>query len=460
MEWLVIGAGPAGQKAAIQAAKAGRSVAVVERGREVGGECVHRGTIPSKSLRETALQVARARAAQVPTRLPEGATLGSLLRQVGGVVDAHVAFQADQLERNGVVVLRGHARFVDPGRVVVARPGGRSREVTAEHVVVATGSVPWRPPGLEPDHEFVLDSDSVLSQPYLPRRLLVVGGGVIASEYATIFKQLGAEVTIVDRGERPVSFLDPDLSAHLQRAFEGDGCRYLPRAEIVDLQRGPVSVRATLRDGAELEVDKVLVAVGRTARLDGLGLRELGVETTRRGHLVVDEAYRTSIPHVYAVGDVIGFPALAATSMEQGRRCVRMALGLPVTDASHAFPVGIYTIPELASVGPTEADALAQHGEIRVGTCDFAEVARGQISRQQGMLKLVSTVDRRRLLAVHVAGDGATEVVHLGHLALLGGMSPSVFVDHTFNFPTLAEAYRIAGLALERPAAVRGGVPA
>ena len=455
LDWLIIGAGPAGQKAAIQAAKAGCSVAIVERGRHVGGECVHRGTIPSKSLRETALRLAAEPRGTLRTMQMEGSGLAGLLSRVGSVVDAHVRFQQDQLLRNDVRIVHGHARFLDPHRVRIDHAGGESTILTAERVVVATGSVPWRPPGIEVDHEYVLDSDSVLSLPYLPESLVVIGGGVIACEYATVFKHLGSRVTMIDRGERPMSFLDVDLSRAMVQSFSGSGCRYMPRSEVISVEPGAITVECRLRSGERVTAEKVLLAVGRTANLGRLGLVELGARTTPRGHLVVDDAYRTTVPDVLAVGDVIGFPALAATSMEQGRRAVRLALDLPVTDPASAFPIGIYSIPEFASVGLTEDQAIDAHGEIRVGVCDYAEVARGQISGQDGMLKLLSTADRSRLLGVHVVGDAATEVVHLGQMALIGRMPPSVFVDHTFNFPTLAEAYRIAALALERPTAVR-----
>ena len=454
-DWLVIGAGPAGQKAAIQAAKAGCTVAIVERGRQVGGECVHRGTIPSKALRETALQVARMRLGPIDVDLPQTIPLSLLLSRVARIVEAHVEFQLDQLERNGVEVFHGKGRFLGPHQVEIRRTNGDRDVVAADRFVVATGSVPRRPSGLQVDHEFVLDSDSILSQPYLPERLLVLGAGVIACEYATVFKHLGVEVTVVDRGSRPLSFMDTQLSHRLLESFIGPGCRYLPGDEVVQIDRGMVDVRAKLSGGEIIEADKVLVALGRSANVAKLGLETMGITLTRRGHVEVDDQYRTSVPHIFAVGDAIGFPALAATSMEQGRRVVRLALGLPVTDPDHACPVGIYTIPELASVGVTEDRAKALHKTIRVGLCDFSEVARGQISGQRGLLKLIASGDGERLLGVHAVGDGATELVHLGQLALIGGLPPQVFVDNTFNFPTLAEAYRIAALALDAPGAIQ-----
>ena len=427
----------------------------MERGRRVGGECVHRGTIPSKALRETALSLRHSQEAQLDVALPETTTLGDLLGRVSGVVDAHVAFQRDQLERNGVVVYHGIAKFTSPQQVRIQQPRGQSVDVQASHFVIATGSVPRKLDHIDVDHEFVLDSDSILSQPYLPKRLIVLGGGVIACEYATVFKQLGVQVTLIDRSPRPLGFMDDALVDVLVRDFEGDGCQLISQAQVQRVERLSIQVAVHLEDGRSFRADKVFLAVGRVANVRGLGLGNIGVERTARGHLAVDGRYRTTVPHVLAVGDVIGFPGLASTSMEQGRRAVRLALGLPVTDAAHAFPVGVYTVPELASAGLTEAQALDQYGRIRVGVCNFDEVARGQIAGNVGLLKLLSTADRSKLLGVHVACEGATEVVHMGLMALLGGLSPSVFVDNTFNFPTLAEAYRIAALALERPTALR-----
>ncbi|MBX2797710.1 MAG: Si-specific NAD(P)(+) transhydrogenase [Myxococcales bacterium] len=454
-DWVVIGAGPAGQKAAIQAAKAGGRVAVVERGRHVGGECVHRGTIPSKALRETAVQLRQARRSPIAVDLPAQTPLSTLLGRVTSIVRSHVRVQNDQLERNGVELIHGRARFADPHTLQVQPPRGDALSVRAERFVVATGSVPRRPPEVPIDHEFVLDSDSILSQPYLPERLVVLGGGVIACEYATVFHELGVQVTVVDRASRPLGFMDADLSQVVVDALDQGASRYLPGRQVTSIERHAIDVVATLDDGTMLSADKVLVALGRVANVADLGLFELGVEATRRGQVKVDDAFRTAIPHILAVGDVIGFPALAATSMEQGRRAVRLALGMSVTDPGHACPVGIYTVPELASVGLTEAQALEAHGEIRVGTCDFSEVARGQISGHSGLLKLLATADGTRLLGVHVAGDSATELVHIGQLALLTQQRPSVFVDNTFNFPTMALAYRIAALALEQPSALR-----
>lgn len=450
---VIVGAGPAGQKAAIQARKAGRTVAVVERARHVGGECVHRGTIPSKALRETALQLSAARAA-AQVVLPEHVPLPSLMGRVDHIVGAHVAVQAAQLERNGVTLLRGVARFVSPHVLRVRPPDGDDQLVGAEIVVIATGSVPRQPAELRIDHGDVLDSDSILSLPYLPTSLMVLGAGVIACEYATTFASLGVDVTVVDRGERPMAFLDRELSDSLVDIWP---VTYRPGCSVAELSRAPgCDVIAALTTGEELRASKVLVALGRVANVATLDLASAGVDVNRRGQIEVDERFHTSAPGVYAVGDVIGFPALATTSMEQGRRAMCYALGLPVSDTDAPMPIGIYTIPALASVGMTEEEALAEHGEIRVGRCRFDEVARGQINGQtDGFLKVLSDVSGERILGVHAAGAPATELVHLGQLAMLGGLAPSVFSDAVMNFPTWGEAYRVVALDLYQDRAVR-----
>jgi NAD(P) transhydrogenase len=448
---VVVGAGPAGQKAALQAAEAGRTVAIVDQQREVGGDCVHRGTIPSKALRETALQISRARRTVAEVALPPLTPLASLLGRVGEIIDRHVAVQSGQLERAGITVLPGRATFTSPGHLQVQPVRGAPYVLTASTFVVASGSVPRDPPECPVDHADVLDSDSILSLDYLPQSLVVLGGGVIACEYASTFAELGVEVTVVDSGPRPVSFMDTELSEALLRAWDAVGCRHLPGRSVTRLGRGVGATTVYTADGGSVSAEKVLVALGRVANVAHLGLDAAGVVRTARGQVAVDATYRTNVSHIYAVGDVVGFPALAAASMEQGRRAMRHALGLPVPDGVPMIPIGIYTIPELGQVGLTEAEALAQHGAIRVGRCRFDEVARGQISgEREGVLKLVADERGERLLGVAAAGADANDLVHLGQLAMLGNLPPSTFVDAVLNFPTWGEAYRIAALSLQR----------
>ncbi len=449
---LVIGSGPAGQKAAIQAVKAGRSVLLIEHERTVGGACVHRGTIPSKTLRESAAQATRlARDASiwgVPPRA--GVEVASLMARLDQVVAAHTHYMGRQIDRNGIERHHGRARFLSEHVVETVTVGGDRAEFTADVIVVATGSRPRNPPEIPIDHENILDSDSILSMLYLPSSLTVLGGGVIASEYASVFAALGVKVTMIDRADRPLKFMDGELVGKFVQAFQRAGGTYIGEQSIGGVRFDGVSqVVTTLSDGRVVTSDKLLVALGRAANVDELNLAAAGLGANARGLLAVDEHCRTAKPHIYAVGDVVGPPALAATAMEQGRRAARHALGLDEGAGADTIPIGIYTIPEMASVGLGEEEATKRGGAALVGRARFDEVARGQISGiTDGLLKLVADASGRRLLGVHIVGEGATELVHVGQMALLGQMSVDTFVDNIFNFPTLAEAYRVAALDL------------
>jgi len=438
---VVIGSGPAGQKAAIQAAKAGRRVAVIERDRQVGGSCVHRGTIPSKSLREHAL---RQRVRQVDLMQEP---IQSLLDGVGETVAAHDAYMAAQLERNHVRLLRGRANFTTANELAIRRIDGSSAIVRATFIIIATGSRPRTPPHLAVDHEHVLDSDSILSLAYLPRSLLVLGGGVIASEYAAMFAALGCKVTQADQYDRPLGFLDSELTSFYVDELHRNGGEYIPKAEAVTTKWDGISqVRTEFKDGSVVLADKVLVALGRVANVDGLTLEAAGISLTSRGHIQVDDELQTTARGVYAAGDVIGPPALASVSMEQGRRAACHALGLLVpSDPVSRLPSGVYTIPEIATVGLDEHEARRHFGGAIVGRARFEEIARGQINgSQRGLLKLVADPAGRRVVGVQIAGDGATELVHIGQLGLAAELDVDAYVDNVFNFPTMAEAYRIA----------------
>ncbi|MFT4541526.1 MAG: NAD(P) transhydrogenase [Planctomycetota bacterium] len=443
---IVIGSGPAGQKAAIQGSKAGRKILIVERERDPGGECVQHGTIPSKTLRETAASLTGLRKRTggcLDLELGTDTKLRALMGRVEEVLEAHCTFIGEQLERNDVVLLRGRASFLDKNTVQVRSLGGVDNCYTAKTIVIAAGSRPRNPKGLGVDHEHIFDSDSILSLAYLPASLLVIGAGVIACEFATVFQALGVSVTIIDKGERPMPFLDPELSERLVSDFSDAGGVYLPgvEPESIEVLEGG-GTRTRLSDGQELLCDKAFVALGRTASLAGLGLEELGVELTNRGHIKVDKNLQTTVPNIYAVGDIIGPPALAATAMEQGRRAVQHALGLEIGVGHQFMPVGIYTIPEIAGVGISSAEADVK---TIVGRANFSEVARGHIiGATVGVLKLVADAEGRYILGAHVIGEGATELVHLGQIAMLGRLDVDTLIDNIFNFPTMAEAYRIA----------------
>jgi NAD(P) transhydrogenase len=448
---VVIGSGPAGQKAAIQGAKAGRRVLMVEQDNSVGGACVHHGTIPSKTLRETAVALTgfRRRSGHVfEVTLREDLQMASLLARVDQVIQAHETFIVRQLQRNGVDHWHGRARFAGPHELEVEGVDRRVRRARGDVFVIATGSRPRTPPEVPIDHEHVLDSDSILSMRYLPASLTVIGAGVIACEYASVFAALGVKVTMIDRGARPLLFLDPEIVARFVEGYQRNGGQFIGGRSVRSVVwDGLSTVQTTLDDGAVVESEKMLYALGRVANVERLRLEAAGLATTSRGLLAVDEHLRTSQPHIYAVGDVIGPPSLASSSMEQGRRAICHALGLPVGGTPELIPVGVYTVPEMSSVGLTEEQVIERFGCAVVGRARFDEIARGQIAAiEDGMLKMVAGPDGRRLLGVQIVGEGASELIHLGQMALASGASVDTFVDSIFNFPTLAEAYRVAAL--------------
>ncbi|MEO8706813.1 MAG: Si-specific NAD(P)(+) transhydrogenase [Kofleriaceae bacterium] len=446
---VVIGSGPAGQKAAIQAAKAGVRALVIEEGARPGGACVHRGTIPSKTLRETAvaLGLVRRRSGGVLDIVPpEDLKIASLMTRLDDVIAAHQKFIADQLERNGVALWHGRARFVSPTEVQVRGVDGSVRVATTTHVVIATGSRPRNPDDVPIDHEHIVDSDSILSLSYLPVSLAVIGSGVIATEYACTFAALGVRVTMIDRSPRPLAFLDEELTTEVTRAFERQGGTYLGNRTATRIEWTGECV-TTLDDGSIVRSEKLLYCLGRVANVETLGLAAAGLATNARGLIEVDARFRTKVPTIYAVGDVIGPPSLAATAMEQGRRAVCDALGIAVPASSALVPAGVYAIPELGMVGLTEAQAVAKYGSCVVGRARFDELARGQIAAiEDGLLKLVCDPSGRQILGVHIVGEGAAELVHVGQIAMLAGWEVDAFVDNIFNFPTLGEAYRVAAL--------------
>lgn len=450
-DFIVLGSGPAGQKAAVQAAKCGLRVAVIEQESTVGGACVHTGTIPSKSLREQALRYRASRGRGNSTLLE--VPLCELLAGVAETVEAHDRYMAAQLERNRVTLLRGRGRFANRNTISVRKPDGSDIEAIAELIVIATGSRPRVPGNIAIDHEHVLDSDSILSLPYLPRSLLVSGSGVIASEYASMLAALGCRVIQVDRSPRPLAFLDSELTDCYVEELIANGGEYRGGLDLsAATWDGVCQTVCRLSDGSEIKVDKVLVASGRLANVDTLNLSAAGVEVSSRGHIIVDENFATSTPGIYAAGDVIGPPALASVSMEQGRRAACHALGILVnSDLGTAPPAGIYAIPEMATVGSDET-AVRQHlGGALVGRAKFSEIARGHISgAQRGLLKLVADPDGRRVLGAQVVGDGAADLVHIAQMGIAAHLDVDAFVDNVFNFPTMAEAYRVAALDIVR----------
>lgn len=449
---VVIGSGPGGQKAAIQGAKAGWRVAVIEREGKVGGACVYTGTIPSKTLREAALTLlAVKRSAEfLHCALNAQIKITALTHRLDEVLAAHGRFIRQFFQDNGVAMLHGRARLIDPRTIEVQSVGGALQRLAARRIVIASGSRPRNPPNVPVDHESILDSDSILSMHYLPRSLTVLGGGVIATEYATIFSLLGVKVTMIDAGPRPLGFVDPELVDRFLQHFTTHGGTWLGRRTIESVTVGRLGEVIThLAGGEQVVGDKMLCALGRSANVEGLNLPAAGILQGKYDVIAVDGHYQTNVPGIYAVGDVIGPPALASTSMEQGRRAVCHALGRDPGSAFAIVPTGIYAVPEIASVGLTEAQVREKCGGVLVGRCDFAEVARAHIAgNNNGMLKLLTGPEGGRLLGVHAVGEGAADLIHVGEMAILNGNDVSVFLENIFNFPTLGEAYRIAALNL------------
>jgi NAD(P) transhydrogenase len=445
---ICLGSGPAGQKAAIQAAKAGFHAAIIEREPQVGGSCLLSGTIPSKALREQALRYRRMRgqASSLAVELRGDAPLSALLLGVDAVIGAQDRYLQAQLARNQVELVRGRGVLQGPNRVEVQRLDGSRSVLHAPRILLATGSRPRHVNSIEVDHEHVLDSDSILSLPYLPRTLIVLGSGVIACEYASIFAALGSQVTLVDKAAEPLAFLDSALRAAFLTAFQAMGGHYQAGAEISGARfDGFSQVEVMLQGGAILRSDIVFAAFGRVANLDGIGLERLALGINARGHVQVNERFETNIPGIYAAGDAIGPPALACAAADQGRRAALAAFGLPPPAATSLVPTGVYTIPEIACVGVSQGEAAAKHLDVIVGRADFGEIARAHIAGEpKGFLTLVCERGSARVLGVQIIGEGATDLVHLGQAAIAQGETADFFVEQIFNFPTMTEAYRIA----------------
>lgn len=447
---FIVGSGPAGQKAAIQAAKGGLRVAVCEQLRQVGGACVQFGTIPSKALRERAMSQAQAlrRLAGMDIALPAGTGgVQGLIGEMTDVLSTHDQYMRTQLQRNGVAIIHGRASFAGATELDVRFVDGRSERFSAASVLIASGSKPRHPAGIPVDHEAIYDSDSILSLAYLPESMVVLGGGVIACEYASIFSLLGVRVTLVDRYPRPLGFLDADLTGRFLEAFEAGGGTFIGEVEVTGCAVDALGIVETrLADGRTLHSDKLLCAQGRMAQVDGLKIDRAGLTLNARGLIEVDAAGRTAVPNLFAAGDVIGPPSLASASMEQGRRVACAVLGIDPGRQGDWIPTGIYAVPELACVGLTEAAARAQDPDCVTGVARFDEIARGHIADQTGgLLKLVVGRDRK-VLGVHIVGAQATELIHIGQMGLIHGASVDTFIENCFNFPTYGESYRVAAL--------------
>jgi NAD(P) transhydrogenase len=461
---ICLGSGPAGQKAAIQAAKAGFRAAIVEREPLVGGSCLLSGTIPSKALREQALRYRRMRgnATSLAVELRGDAPLSALLHGVDAVIAAQDRYLLAQLKRNAVDLIRGRGVFLDAHRLEVQSLDGSRRVLHAPRTILATGSRPRHVPAIEVDHEHIVDSDSILSLSYIPRTMVVLGSGVIACEYASIFAALGCSVTMVDKAAEPLGFLDPPLRSGFLAAFQAMGGEYCGGSEVCAASfDGFSQVEVQVRGGQPLAAEIVFAAFGRVANLDGIGLDRLELGISTRGTVQVNERFETNIPGIFAAGDAIGPPALACAAADQGRRAALAALGLPPPALTSLVPSGVYTIPEIASVGLSQSEAASKNFDFIVGRADFSEVARAHIAGEPaGFLTLICERGSARVLGVQVLGEGATELVHLGQAAIATAATADFFIEQIFNFPTMSEAYRIAAFDImkqrsQRPAQLK-----
>ena len=450
VDFLVIGGGPAGQKAAIQASKLGKRVLLVEKFKSVGGVSVHTGTIPSKTMREAVLYLSGWRQRGFygrSYRLKKNLKMADLVERLDITIQHEVDVIRDQLVRNGVDLRAGIASFLGPKTIQITANDGTVQKVEADSILIATGTKPHRASDIPFDGRRILDSDEVLRMPSLPRSMCIVGAGVIGLEYASIFSSLDIKVSMIDSRNRMLDFLDEEITNDLQFHLRDRGVSIRLGESIESARVADGRVHLRLKSGREMFSDVVLFAAGRVGNTSILQLENAGLCVDKRGRIQVNEFYQTEQSHIYAAGDVIGFPSLASTSMEQGRIAACNAFSQSAPDAPEHFPFGIYSVPEISMIGKTE-QALREIGvPFEVGTARFRETARGQIlGVEKGVLKMLFSLEDRRVLGVHILGEGATELIHIGQAVLHHGGTLDYFVDSVFNFPTLAEAYKIAAL--------------
>ena len=454
-DMVVIGSGPAGQRAAVQAAKLGKRTAIIERHAEIGGVMVNSGTIPSKTLREAVIYLTGYREHGIygeSYSVKDDITMSDLMVRTNHVMQQKTDTLRHQLLRNRVELITADASFIDSHTLSLAAVDGRvSRPITADKIVVAVGTTAAKPDWTNVDGRHILLSDDILNLSDLPRSLAIIGGGVIGLEYGSIFATLGIRVTIIERDPRLLDFVDSEIVDTLVYHLRQERVTLRLNEEVTwmepfDDERGP-HVRIRLVSGKQIVSDTALYSIGRTGATESLGLETVGLEPDDRGRLKVSDTYQTPVENIYAVGDVIGFPNLASTSAEQGRLASCHAFGLPARSVPGLFPYGIYTIPEISMVGRTEEDLTEDVVPYEVGRAQYREIARGQIiGDDTGLLKLLFHTGTRELLGVHIIGEGASELVHIGQAVLAFGGPIDYFVDAVFNYPTLAECYKTAAL--------------
>lgn len=449
-DMIVIGSGPSGQKAAIQAAKLRKKVAIIEQAGEVGGVCTNTGTIPSKSFREAVLYLSGFRERSIygsAYRVKTNITINDLTFRIGSIIRHQNDVIEHQLSRNRVEIISGKASFIDENQLLIENRDGVSTK-TADKFVIAVGTKPNHPPGFDVDGDRILDSDDILTVNQLPRKLCIVGGGIIGIEYASMFAVLGIKVTLVEAKKSLLTFVDREIVESLKYHLRNLGITIRLGEEVLEVnRREDGQVVTLLKSGKRIVSDTVLVSAGRQGATDSLNLESVNIETNSFGKINVNENFQTSVKNIYAVGDVIGFPALASTGKRQGRLAASHAFEVTEDFKEIPLPWGIYTIPEIALVGETEDSLTEKQVPYETGIARYKEIARGQlIGDELGMLKIIFHRETLQLLGIHIIGEGATEIIHLGQavLHLNGGLE--YLTEGVFNYPTLTEAYKVAAL--------------
>jgi NAD(P) transhydrogenase len=445
---IVVGSGPGGQRAAIQGAKSGKRVALIEKQQVVGGVCTNTGTIPSKTMREAVLHLSGylyQNVYGISYRVKEKITMADLAFRVLHVIKTETDVIHAQLARNGVDLTLGTASFVDPHHIRVQSSQGQT-DLDGQAIVIATGTKPAESPRVPLNNRNILTSDQVLQMAELPKTLIVVGGGVIGVEYTCMFATLGVRVVLIERRPRLLEFADAEMVEALSYHLRDSRVTMRLNEEVVSVEETPEGgVVANLASNKRISGDTLLYAVGRQGNVEDLDLAAAGLEADARGRIAVDKQYRTSQPHVFAVGDVIGFPSLASVSMEQGRLAACYAFGMPEQNNLANYPYGIYTIPEISFIGKTEEQLTDEDVPYEVGVAYYREIARGHIRGDTtGRLKLIFHRETKQILGIHVIGEGASELLHIGQAVMILGGTVEYFVNTVFNYPTLAECYKAA----------------
>jgi NAD(P) transhydrogenase len=450
-DMLVIGSGPSGRRAAVQSAKLGKSVLVVDKGRRLGGVSVHTGTIPSKTLRETVLNLSGWRERGFygrGYRVKQDISAHDLVSRLHKTLDHEVEVLQHQFMRNAVKSIHAAVKLTGPNRASLTTESDEVSEVGFTNALISVGTRPHRPDGIPFDQTHIFDSDDILEIKALPRTLIVIGGGVVGVEYATIFSALDVPVTLIEPRETILEFVDRELVDDFIHQMRDRGMTIRLGCAVKDIAVKANGVEVSLSDGRLVRGEILLYAAGRSGNVGSLGLETVGIEADGRGKIKVDPiTFQTNVPHIYAAGDVIGFPSLASTSMEQGRVAACHAFGMALPPPPEAFPYGIYAVPEISTVGQSEEQVKASGAAYECGVARFRETSRGHIMGvNSGFLKLIFALDNRRLLGAHIVGEGATELIHIGQAVINLKGTVDFFVNNTFNYPTLAEAYKIAGL--------------